>query len=81
MSDERGLKAEITSRFCDSLIGALPDPAMVIGDDLCVAAANALARQLLPALRTGEPTSGLLFERQDGQGLWVGALANSANVR
>ncbi len=25
------------------------------------------------ALRTGEPTSGLLFERKDGQGLWVGA--------
>jgi two-component system phosphate regulon sensor histidine kinase PhoR len=55
MSDEHSLKADITSRFCESLIGALPDPAMVIGDDLCVAAANAPARQLLPALRTGEP--------------------------
>ena len=29
------------------------------------------------ALRTGEPTSGLLFERKDGQGLWVGALGTN----
>jgi len=49
------LDAEIRSRFCADLVGAMPEPALVIGPDGRIAAANGPARALLPAMRLGEP--------------------------
>jgi two-component system, OmpR family, phosphate regulon sensor histidine kinase PhoR len=46
---------KIRSRFCAILIGAMPEPAIVIGPDGRLAAANDPAHVLLPALKIGEP--------------------------
>jgi two-component system phosphate regulon sensor histidine kinase PhoR len=51
----RELDEEIRSRFCANLIGAMPEPAIVIGPDGRLAAANDPALALLPALKIGEP--------------------------
>jgi len=51
----RELDREIRSQFCANLIGAMPEPAIVIGGDGRLAAANDPARALLPALKIGEP--------------------------
>jgi two-component system phosphate regulon sensor histidine kinase PhoR len=52
---ERSISAEIRSRFCAELIDAMHDPAIVIGFDLRVAAANPPALGLVQPLRVGEP--------------------------
>jgi two-component system, OmpR family, phosphate regulon sensor histidine kinase PhoR len=51
----RELDRELRSQFCANLIGAMPEPAIVIGGDGRLAAANDPARALLPALKIGEP--------------------------
>ncbi len=38
----------------DALLAALPESVIVVGDDTRIVAANALARDLLPSLRTGD---------------------------
>jgi two-component system phosphate regulon sensor histidine kinase PhoR len=49
------LDREIRSRFCANLIGAMPEPAIIVGENGRIAAANRPARALLPALKIGEP--------------------------
>ena len=51
----RELDREIRSPFCANLIDAMPEPAIIVGGDGRLAAANAPARALLPALKIGEP--------------------------
>ncbi|MGO8798868.1 MAG: ATP-binding protein [Roseiarcus sp.] len=51
----RELDREIRSPFCANLIDAMPEPAIIIGGDGRLAATNAPARALLPALKIGEP--------------------------
>jgi two-component system phosphate regulon sensor histidine kinase PhoR len=49
------LDGEIRSRFCANLIGAMPEPAIIVGSDGRLSAANDPAYSLLPALKIGEP--------------------------
>ena len=49
------LEGQIRSRFCANLIGAMPEPAIVVGQDGRLVAANDPAHALLPALKLGEP--------------------------
>src|SRR5450432_2715237 len=49
------LEDRIRSRFCADMIGAMPEPAIVIGADGRLAAANEPARALLPAMKLGDP--------------------------
>jgi len=49
------LQADVRSQFCADLIGAMPEPAVMVGNDLRLLAANASARNLLPAAKMGEP--------------------------
>jgi two-component system, OmpR family, phosphate regulon sensor histidine kinase PhoR len=51
----RELDREIQSQFCANLIGAMPEPAVIVGGDGRLAAANEPAHTLLPALKIGEP--------------------------
>jgi len=46
---------DIQSPFCAKLIGAMPEPAIIVGLDERVAAANEPARAILPAIKLGEP--------------------------
>ena len=46
---------DIHSPFCAKLVEAMPEPAMIVGQDGRVAAANEPAHVLLPALKLGEP--------------------------
>jgi two-component system, OmpR family, phosphate regulon sensor histidine kinase PhoR len=52
---KKELEDQIRSRFCAKLIGAMPEPAIVIGPDGRLAAANEPAHALLPAMKLGEP--------------------------
>jgi two-component system phosphate regulon sensor histidine kinase PhoR len=54
-SSHRELAALIRSPFAGSLVGAMPEPALIVGADGRAAAANRPALELLPALRIGEP--------------------------
>jgi two-component system, OmpR family, phosphate regulon sensor histidine kinase PhoR len=45
----------VRSPFAMKLIGAMPEPAVIVGSDERVAAANQLALDLLPGLRVGDP--------------------------
>ncbi|MGD0721808.1 MAG: ATP-binding protein [Roseiarcus sp.] len=49
------LDSQIRSHFCAGLVAAMPEPALVIGPDGRIAAANEPAEALLPAMRLGEP--------------------------
>ena len=49
------LAADVRSQFCADLIGAMPGPAIVVGGDLRLVAANPPAQILLPAAKIGEP--------------------------
>jgi two-component system phosphate regulon sensor histidine kinase PhoR len=49
------LEDRIRSRFCAELVGAMPEPALVIGADGRLTAANEPARTLLPAMKLGDP--------------------------
>ena len=51
----RELDAQVRSAFASKLIGAMPEPAIIVGEDGRAAAANKPALALLPALRVGEP--------------------------
>ncbi len=51
----RELEREIRSPFCVNLIGAMPEPAIIVGLDGRLAAANEPAQALLPAMKLGEP--------------------------
>ena len=51
----RELEEEIRSRFCANLIGAMPEPAIIVGSDGRLSAANEPALALLPAMKIGEP--------------------------
>ena len=51
----RELDAQIRSPFASKLVGAMPEPAIIVGADDRAAAANKPAIALLPALRVGEP--------------------------
>jgi two-component system phosphate regulon sensor histidine kinase PhoR len=57
MSDKsrRDFVLDIHSPFCATLVAAMPEPAIVVGLDERVAAANEPAREILPAIRLGEP--------------------------
>jgi two-component system, OmpR family, phosphate regulon sensor histidine kinase PhoR len=46
---------DIQSPFCANLIGAMPEPAVIVGLDGRVAVANEPASAILPALKPGEP--------------------------
>ena len=52
---KRELDREIRSQFCANLIGAMPEPAIIVGSDGRLSAANEPAHALLPAMRIGEP--------------------------
>src|SRR5271156_530264 len=54
-SRHRELDAQIRSPFASKLVGAMPEPAIIVGADDRAAAANKPALALLPALRIGEP--------------------------
>src|SRR5271169_4134694 len=54
-SRHRELDAQIRSAFASKLVGAMPEPAIIVGADDRAAAANKPALALLPALRIGEP--------------------------
>src|ERR1700733_587291 len=54
-SRHRELDAQIRSEFASKLVGAMPEPAIIVGADARAAAANKPALALLPALRIGEP--------------------------
>ncbi len=49
------LEDRIRSRFCAELVGAMPEPALVIGADGRLTAANEPACTLLPAMKLGDP--------------------------
>src|SRR5271167_1937502 len=49
------LDAQIRSAFASKLVGAMPEPAIIVGADDRAAAANKPALDLLPALRVGDP--------------------------
>src|ERR1700676_4057861 len=49
------LDDRIRSRFCAEMIGAMPEPAIVISADGRLVAANEPARALLPAMKLGDP--------------------------
>jgi two-component system phosphate regulon sensor histidine kinase PhoR len=49
------LAAQIRSPFASKLVGAMPEPAIIVGADDRACAANPPALALLPALRVGEP--------------------------
>jgi two-component system, OmpR family, phosphate regulon sensor histidine kinase PhoR len=53
-TDHRELAERIRSPFASKLIGAMPEPAIIVDRDGRAVAANAPARDLLPALRLGE---------------------------
>ncbi len=53
--DSRELDQQIRSAFADKLIGAMPEPAILVARDGRVCAANRPASALLPALKIGEP--------------------------
>src|ERR1700722_1757750 len=54
-SRHRELDAQIRSAFASKLVGAMPEPAIIVGADDRAAAANKPALVLLPARRIGEP--------------------------
>ena len=54
-SRHRELDEQIRSPFASKLVGAMPEPAIIVGADDRAAAANKPALALLPALRIGEP--------------------------
>jgi two-component system phosphate regulon sensor histidine kinase PhoR len=54
-SSRRELDAQIRSAFASKLVGAMPEPAIIVGADDRAAAANGPALALLPALRVGDP--------------------------
>ena len=45
----------VASPFAAQLVGAMPEPAIIVGPDERAAAANEPALQLLPGLRVGDP--------------------------
>jgi two-component system, OmpR family, phosphate regulon sensor histidine kinase PhoR len=49
------LEADIRSQFCADLIGAMPEPAVVVGADMRLIAANPPAHSVLTAAKIGEP--------------------------
>jgi two-component system, OmpR family, phosphate regulon sensor histidine kinase PhoR len=49
------LEADVRSQFCADLIGAMPEPAVVVGADMRLIAANAPAQAVLTAAKVGEP--------------------------
>jgi two-component system, OmpR family, phosphate regulon sensor histidine kinase PhoR len=49
------LEADVRSQFCADLIGAMPEPAVVVGADMRLLAANAPAQTILTAMKIGEP--------------------------
>ena len=51
----RTLADLLESPVAGKLIGAMPEPAVIVGWDERVAAANQLALDLLPGLRVGDP--------------------------
>jgi two-component system, OmpR family, phosphate regulon sensor histidine kinase PhoR len=53
--DHRELVARIRSPFAGKLVGAMPEPAILVDRDGRATAANKPALALLPALRIGEP--------------------------
>ena len=52
---QRDFGREIQSPFCARLVGAMPEPAVIVALDGRVAAVNEPARAILPALKIGEP--------------------------
>ena len=54
-SSQRDFARAIQSSFCAKLVEAMPEPAVIVGQDTRVAAANEPARAILPALKLGEP--------------------------
>ena len=53
--DGRELIAQVRSPFAAKLIGAMPEPALLVDSEVRALVANAPARGLLPGLRLGEP--------------------------
>jgi two-component system, OmpR family, phosphate regulon sensor histidine kinase PhoR len=49
------LETDIRSQFCADLIGAMPEPAVIVGADMRLITANAPAQTLLTAAKVGEP--------------------------
>jgi len=53
--DKRTLKADLTSTFAAELVGAMPEPAVIVDADSRAVVANAPALALLPGIKFGEP--------------------------
>ena len=51
----RALAEHLLSPFAAKLVGAMPEPAVIVGADGCAVAANKPAFALLPAIKIGEP--------------------------
>ena len=54
-TEHRQLDSQIRGAFAGKLLGAMPEPAIIVGKDGRATAANKPALALLPALRVGEP--------------------------
>jgi two-component system, OmpR family, phosphate regulon sensor histidine kinase PhoR len=54
-ADAQTLAEFIQSPFAAQLVGAMPEPAVIVGPDERAAAANQPALELLPGLRVGDP--------------------------
>src|SRR5271163_1601561 len=53
--DAQKLAALVGSPFAAQLVGAMPEPAVIVSSDERAAAANKPALNLLPGLRVGDP--------------------------
>ena len=54
-ADAQNLADLVGSPFASRLVGAMPEPAIIVGPDERAVAANQPALQLLPGLRVGDP--------------------------
>jgi two-component system, OmpR family, phosphate regulon sensor histidine kinase PhoR len=54
-ADAQSLADLVGSPFASQLVGAMPEPAIIVGPDERAAAANGPALELLPGLRVGDP--------------------------
>ena len=54
-ADAQSLVDLVGSPFASQLVGAMPEPAIIVGPDERAAAANKPALELLPGLRVGDP--------------------------
>lgn len=54
-TSQREFVRDLQSPICAKLVGAMPEPAIIVGLDGRVAAANEPAKSILPSLKIGEP--------------------------